>query len=188
MTERPGRVLRRLGAADADALLAILHAAYAADLELGVRFGASDATRDDVLAHLRGNLAHGLVDPAAPERILSTISIRVPWGPNPGPLALPHLGWLAADPACPERGLGSEVLERIEDVLREQLRAPAVTLGTAREHPWLGDYYVRRGYERIGSRDLGLGHLTDYHLKPLDPAAFETWRAAHVSDLEGIAR
>lgn len=184
-----GRVLRRVREAEAEAYRELVQEAYRADLAVGVRFGASGATREDVIAHLRRNLALALVDPAFPEQILATVSIRFPWGPNPGPLDLPHLGWLAADPGRPEQGLGGEVLARVErEVLAEELHAPAVTLGTAQEHPWLGAYYQRRGYRFIGTRDLGLGHLTDYYLRPLDPSGHDAWSAAHRAQLEGLLR
>lgn len=65
-----------------------------------------------------------------------------------------------------QKGIGSRLLDFIEqDIARDQLKCPAVTLGTAIEHPWLPQLYENRGYEKIAETDLGLGHITAYFKK-----------------------
>ena len=101
-------------------------------------------------------------------RILATISLRMPWGPNPGPYGVPHIWWFAVDPETGKKGTGSDMLEWLENtVLRDTLKAPFVSLGTADKHPWLIGMYERKGYVRAGEKDLGKGHITIYLKKQL---------------------
>lgn len=62
---------------------------------------------------------------------------------------VPELGRLAVAPAHQERGIGTRLLEYGETQIRsagwERLR-----LRTLSGHPFLEDWYRRRGYERIG--------------------------------------
>lgn len=164
---------------------ALLHAAYAENEKLGVHFAAATVTAEQAAVHLRENLAYGLDD--AQGRLIGTVSLRTPWGPNPGRLGLPHVGWLATDPVHAPKGLGAHVLEAlIEQVAIAQLHAPALSLGTASDHPWLGAYYQRLGFTYVGTDDLGLGHLTDFYIRPLDHPAYDGWRSRHVELLEGL--
>lgn len=60
------------------------------------------------------------------------------------------------------------MLEWVEtEVLRDTLKVPYVSLGTADKHPWLMDMYERKGYVRAGEKDLGKGHITIYFKKQL---------------------
>lgn len=163
----------------------LLRSAYAQNLELGVHFGASDASLEDVRRHLRENIAYGLRDEHG--ALISTVSLRMPWGPNPGYLGLPHVGWLATDPGHGGRGLARTVLEAVTtEIVERLLHAPALSLGTARNHPWLGSYYQRLGFQPVGSRDLGLGHITDFYLRPIDEIAYAGWRERHADLLKGL--
>lgn len=176
--------LRRVRADEVDAYRELVLAAYAPTLGMDIHFRAASASRDDVAAHLARNVAFALTNEI--DAIVSTISVRFPWGPNPGPYGLPHVGWLATDPGQSRGGLGAEVMRRVErDVLAERLHAPAVSLGTARNHPWLHEFYRRSGYTETGGADLGLGHFTVYYVKPLDPEGFAAWRAQHPDLLKG---
>ena len=84
------------------------------------------------------------------------------------PYRLPHIGWLAVSPTAGKKGIGAQLLDFIEqDIARDQLKCPAVTLGTAVEHPWLPKLYENRGYEKFAETDLGLGHITVYYKKTL---------------------
>lgn len=165
---------------------ALLHRAYAQNARHGVHFAAATASDEQIARHLRENLAFGIQDERG--TLLGSISLRLPWGPNPGHLGLPHIGWLAADPDLAPRGTGALLLEALVDqVLRPQLHAPAVSLGTASDHPWLGAYYQRHGFTPVGSADLGLGHITDFYVRPLDPDAYDGWRLRHADLLEGLS-
>ncbi|MFC7374671.1 MULTISPECIES: GNAT family N-acetyltransferase [unclassified Brachybacterium] len=186
-TSRPGLArLEQIQPERADEYRDLLQAAYSANVELGVHFGASQASRDDVLTHLRQNIAYGTCDENG--ALIATVSLRMPWGPNPGYLGLPHIGWLATRPSHAGQGLARSLLSQLEQqVLIGQLHAPAVSLGTAQDHPWLGAYYRRLGFEPVGSRDLGLGHITDFYIRPLDDVAYAGWQARHTELLKGLS-
>jgi len=91
----------------------------------------------------------------------------MPWGEQPGPFGVPHIWWFASEPSA-KKGTGSILLEWVEtEVLRDTLKVPYVSLGTADKHPWLIDMYERKGYVRAGEKDLGKGHITIYLKKQL---------------------
>ena len=169
-------ILRRVEPAEAETYQRLVHAAYRQATELGVDFAAATADLDHVTRHLTQNVAYGYdVD----GRLAVTASIRFPWGPNPGPFPLPHFGWVAVDPALARQGWSRRVMADVEAVLRDDLHVPAVTLGTADDHSWLADHYRRLGYRDVGTKDLGLGHLTRYLLKPLSEAGFSRFLDQH---------
>lgn len=184
-TQGSDLVLRRVREDEAPAYRALLHAAYAPTAEQRIGFQAAGATEEQVLTHLRGNVAWALAD-AGTDEVAATISVRFPWGPNPGPFPLPHLGWLAVDPARARQGLGTRMMQAVEEHLHEELHTPAVSLGTAAQLQWLRDFYRRRGYLEGHSTDLGLGHLTVYYVRPLDPAGFAAWSRSHPDLTEGL--
>ena len=149
--------------ADAPALAELLRQAYVSNTELGIHFAAAQVGTEAAKKHITNNICYLLEEDG---QLVGTISLRLPWGPNPGPAELPHIGWLAVSPAAGKKGIGSRLLDFIEqDIARDQLKCPAVTLGTAIEHPWLPQLYENRGYEKIAETDLGLGHITAYFKK-----------------------
>jgi len=152
---------------DAEAILALTLRAYAPIRELGIHFAAATADLGLVKRNLRDNVCYVQ---EVEVRIQATLSLRMPWGNQPGPFGLPHIWWFAVDPLITEKGIGAAFMKWIEDeVLREQLRVPAVSLGTADSHPWLFKMYERRGYVRAGEANLGKGHTTVYLAKPILP-------------------
>ncbi|MGD9425218.1 GNAT family N-acetyltransferase [Pantoea sp. NSTU24] len=158
---------------EADVYLALMHAAYAPVKALGIKFDAATADRAMALHHLQ---SHGVYALYADEKMVSSATVRYPWGPLPGPFGLPHIGWFGAHPDYPGQHFGCQVLEWIEqEILTGQLRAPAVSLGTATSHPWLQAMYLKRGFQPMHTRDLGKGHITLYMKKILDPAAHDVW-------------
>jgi GNAT superfamily N-acetyltransferase len=149
--------------ADAPALAELLRKAYVSNTELGIHFAAAHADTEAAKKHIANNICYFLEEEG---QLLGTISLRMPWGPNPGPAGVPHIGWLAVSPTAGKKGIGSSLLDFIEkNIARDQLKCPAVTLGTAVEHPWLPQLYEKRGYEKIAEIDLGLGHITAYFKK-----------------------
>ena len=38
------------------------------------------------------------------EDLLASISLRLPWGLQPGPAGVPHIGWFAVDPELGRKG------------------------------------------------------------------------------------
>jgi len=158
---------------ETDVYLALMHAAYAPVKALGIKFNAATADRAMALRHLQ---SHGVYALYADEKMVSSVTVRYPWGPLPGPFGLPHIGWFGAHPDYPGQQFGRQVLERVEQaILIDQLRAPAVSLGTATSHPWLQAMYLKRGFQPMHTRDLGKGHITLYMMKVLDPVAHDAW-------------
>lgn len=158
---------------ETDSYLALMHAAYAPVKALGIKFDAATADRVMALRHLQ---SHGVYALYADEKMVSSVTVRYPWGPLPGPFGLPHIGWFGAHPDYPGQQFGRQVLERVEQaILIGQLRAPAVSLGTATSHPWLQAMYLKRGFQPMHTRDLGKGHITLYMKKVLNPAAHDAW-------------
>jgi len=97
------------------------------------------------------------------DEMVATASIRMPWSSHHGPYEIPHIWWVAVAPEYKRKGYASKLLDFIEnDYLKDTLHCPSVSLGTAKEHPWLADMYVKRGYEKVGESDLGKGHVTIY--------------------------
>lgn len=158
---------RQATLSDAPALLDLSLRAYEPIRQLGIQFAA--ATAD--LAVVEKNIANNLCLVMEEEgRILSTISVRMPWGPSPGPFGVPHLWWFASDPDAGRKGIGGEMITWCEEtMIRDTLKSPSVSLGTADKHPWLIEMYKRRGYEAESSKDLGKGHLTIFMRKILIP-------------------
>jgi GNAT superfamily N-acetyltransferase len=89
---------------------------------------------------------------------------------------LPHIGWFGTHPDYQGKGLAKQMLHWLEqEVLLGELRAPAVSLGTAQSHPWLAKMYQSLGFEPMGTTDLGKGHITLYMKKVLDPQRHQAW-------------
>ena len=153
--------------ADGPELVDLSLRAYEPIRELGIHFAAATADLALVEKNLTNNMCFVMEEEG---RIVSTISVRMPWGPQAGPYGLPHLWWFASDPNAGRKGIGREMITWCEEtMLRDTLKAPAVSLGTADKHPWLIEMYERRGYEVQGSKDLGRGHLTIFMKKILIP-------------------
>ena len=154
-------------AQDAQEILLLTHRAYAPIRELGIHFAAATADLALVERNIRDNACYIR---EADGKIQATLSLRMPWGNQPGPYGVPHIWWFAVDPLNEEKGIGTAFMEWIEqEILLKQLKAPAVSLGTADSHPWLADMYERKGYVRAGQADLGKGHVTIYFIKAILP-------------------
>ena len=158
-------VFRPVAEAEAAQFQQFLTAAYAEDLAYGIHFAASFATVEDIRRHLAHNLCYILERDG---EFVASCSLRLPWGPNPGPEVFPHLGWVSTHPHYKRQGLSARMLDWVEqEILMGQLKAPAVTLGTAKEHPWLIAMYEKRGYVAYAERRLSADHLTVYMKKIL---------------------
>ena len=59
-----------------------------------------------------------------------------------------------------------------ENVLRDQVKAPAVYLATAARHPWLVSIYEKRGYTIFAEKDYE-GEKIVYLRKILDEALYQ---------------
>ena len=66
------------------------------------------------------------------------------------------------------KGYAREVLAEAEDLLRNVYKTPAVTLGTAAEHPWLAKMYESFGFKEYKRVQLpGKVHTTIFFKKTL---------------------
>ncbi|MCP1527539.1 GNAT family N-acetyltransferase [Bacillus pumilus] len=159
-----GYTFRLATEADIEALLELTIRAYEPIRELGIQFQAAHADFALVQKNVQKNLCYVMEENG---ELLSTLSLRMPWGEQPGPFGVPHIWWFASEPSA-KKGTGSVLLEWVEtEVLRDTLKVPYVSLGTADKHPWLIDMYERKGYVRAGEKDLGKGHITVYFKKQL---------------------
>ncbi|MDP4101701.1 MAG: sulfur-containing aminoacid acetyltransferase SnaB [Bacillota bacterium] len=150
---------------DAEQLLELTLRAYEPIRKLGIRFAAAHADLDLVLQNIRKNACYVMEEDG---RIIATITLRMPWGKQPGPYGVPHIWWFAVDPGTGKKGIGTKLLQWLEEtILRDTLKVPFVSLGTADKHPWLIEMYERKGYVRSGEQDLGKGHITVYMKKQL---------------------
>ena len=164
---------RRASLDDLHAYRELVHSAYAVDERVGVHFGAYSASDADVLEHLLTQPTWLRVDGPT---LLSAASVRLPWSDSPGPWGIPHLSWIATAPSHQREGHARAMVEHVQTELRQaDLGIPALSLGTAREHPWRGHMYSTMGFRYVMDVDLGLGHITQYYVLPLDRTLFDTW-------------
>lgn len=167
-------IIRQITLEDKHDYLSLTHEAYRSVKQLGIQFAAADADITLIEEHLSSNGVYAIQKEG---RLISTLSIRYPWGNNPGPFGLPHLGWFATAPEFKQQGLGKALMQWVEEhVLTRVLKAPAVSLGTAQSHPWLIEMYKKQGFEEVAQADLGHGHTTIYLRKTLDPTLFQHWQ------------
>lgn len=145
---------------DIKALLDLSLRGYATIRGLGINFAAATADEQLVEKNINENICFYMKDG---DEMVATASIRMPWSSHHGPYEIPHIWWVAVAPEYKRKGYASKLLDFIEnDYLKDTLHCPSVSLGTAKEHPWLADMYVKRGYEKVGESDLGKGHVTIY--------------------------
>jgi len=129
-------------------LTTILHRAYEADVKLGIHFAAAAVTEKKVREHIASTPTFVLQK--ADGTIVATTSVRLPWSDNPGPFALPHLGWVATNPDYQQKGYAKQIINWvITNYVKPELQTPAVTIGTAADHPWLLSFYQSLGFKTI---------------------------------------
>jgi S-(2-succino)cysteine N-acetyltransferase len=146
---------------DAEALLDLTLRAYASIRELGLPFPAATASLEMVQENIYKNAAFLAEENG---QMIATITIIYPWGPTHDTSGLPYLWWFAVDPERKKQGIGSRLLTWIEEtIVKDTLKAPAVTLATSIYHPWLIPMYERRGYEKV--KKVELEHDTVYFLR-----------------------
>lgn len=157
---------RQLDEADLDAYYRVLHEGYQTDKEYPISFAAITATKEEERDWLANNPTYGLFVDGT---LVSAISLRMPWGPNPGPSGVPHIGQVVTDPQHMHKGYASKLILLVaEDVLKKQLKVPFVTLGTATSHPWLRTMYEKLGFAAFREVQLpGKKHRTVYLRKEL---------------------
>lgn len=149
---------------DIEALLELTTRAYEPIRELGIQFQAAHADIALVQKNVQKNLCYVMEENG---ELLSTLSLRMPWGERSRTIRRSAY-LVVCFRTSGKKGTGSALLEWVEtEVLRDTLKVPFVSLGTADKHPWLMDMYERKGYVRAGEKDLGKGHITIYFKKQL---------------------
>ncbi len=99
---------------DAEQVRELVLKAYAPIRELGINFAAATADLPLVKKHIETNLCYLLEEDGT---FLATISLRMPWGLQPGPAGVPHIGWFAVDPELGQKGVGSKLLSWLEETI-----------------------------------------------------------------------
>lgn len=161
---------RLLTAEDFDAWFKVLKGGYATLKDLPISFESINATREDAAVWFGEIPFYGLFEG---ERLVASVGVRYPWGAKPGPEPLPHIGWVVTDPELQGHGYARKVLAHLEqEVLIPVLHVPAVTLGTAQEHPWLVSWYESQGFRPFRITQLpGKVHHTVFMRKVLEESA-----------------
>ncbi|MBA4535944.1 GNAT family N-acetyltransferase [Bacillus aquiflavi] len=155
---------------DAENLLQLTLRAYEPIRELDLKFPAATANIDLVQQNIDKNACYLLeVD----GELVATITIQFPWGDNSVKLDIPYIWWFAVDPGWGKQGFGSKLLAWTELYIRDNLKAPAVSLATSDRHPWLVAMYERKGYERAFEKDFGKDGKVVYLKKVLRPKAIQ---------------
>ncbi|WP_099206083.1 GNAT family N-acetyltransferase [Scatolibacter rhodanostii] len=151
---------------DADSWYDVLHKGYVPLQGMNISFEAIDAPKKQALTWFAAHPVYGFF---ADGQLVSAITLRMPWGPLPGPDKVPHIGWFVTDPAFQGKGYAKQLLAELEEkVLKKQLKTPFYTLGTAEEHPWLVEMYESMGFKVTKTVQLnGKKHHTVFMKKEL---------------------
>jgi GNAT superfamily N-acetyltransferase len=150
--------IREILPCDAESYRELLHDAYSGTERYGIHFEAQTADLDTVRSYIASDLIYVLLEDG---NFASSIIVRLPWGRKPGPGPFPHLGRFATAGRFKNRGLGRQIFEWLEqNILVRMLKAPACTLGTADNHPWLLDLYKRYGFYEICRKNITPDHTT----------------------------
>ena len=99
---------RRLTLDDRHDYLALMLAAYAPIKALGIHFDAATADLARVTRHLTDHAVFALFDD---QRMVASVTLRFPWGVQPGPFNLPHIGWFGTHPEFRGKNLGGKTAE-----------------------------------------------------------------------------
>ena len=158
---------RELTVQDLDAYYEVVHEGYQADKAYPITFDAITAPKEKARRWLEENPTYGLFEN---DRLVSVLSLRMPWGSHPGPYGVPHLGWVATHPDFKHHGEFKKLFHEVEtEILQKELRTPLVTLGTAESHPWLKEMYESVGFVPHETKQLpGKKHKTVYLWKKYD--------------------
>ena len=156
---------------DAEELHQLMYDAFTPLRELGIDWPSVNADLEMVKNNLENNTTFVMVKG---NEIISTITVRYPWGSVRSISGYPFIWWFATKPSYDGQGYGSQLLRYVEeDFLRDTLKVAAVTLGTsARLHPWLLKIYEKRGYEVYAEHENDDGDLGVIMRKILIPEQF----------------
>ena len=136
--------IRRAAAPDAAALAGVYRNAYLENRELGFPVKAESATEREVSEWIRENRVYVAT---ADDDIVGGVRLEVT---EPDRVKLSRLG---VHGEWKQEGVGSRLVERAENAVRD-CGHETVWLTTPEEHPYLPDFYRRRGYEEAGAYPL----------------------------------
>lgn len=144
-------LIRIAGEDDVPALYDLLQQAYAPLAREGVHFTITRSPIERVQHTVASHTTFVLERESAVDgskALAATLTVRFPWTPEDRHLTPhPFIHWFAVAPDYKRQGVGNTLLEHVEETfLKTQVKAPAVYLATAVEHPWLKPYYERHGY------------------------------------------
>ncbi|AMB99828.1 hypothetical protein AWM75_07550 [Aerococcus urinaehominis] len=157
---------RRLSLENHQDYYQLVHAAYSQIETPGVSFQAISASQEEMSDWLVNVPTYGMfVD----QVLVACVSLRLPWGPQPGYDIYPHIGRLATHPAYAGRGYASQIYHWLEaEIVVKQLASPYLTLGTAANDSRLVKMYEKWGFQPQFEKQLaGNTHLTLFFKKSL---------------------
>lgn len=140
-------LIRRANANDAVRVRFVLHQAHKQNTQIGFRFPAAGISLSRVRHNLRKDAYFVLV---SKQQILGVIAVRRrqrQW----------QIGSLGLLQGCRKQGYGSKLLRFGEQRIRASGGGWAFLL-TPRKHPYLPNYYRRRGYQ--GLRVVHFHHIS----------------------------
>lgn len=155
---------RRATALDAEELAAVYRSAYRENRELGFPAIAGSATADDVsewiddhrvlVAEVEDDIVGGVRLEAAerPDTAEPLDASDSPDSSNSEPNCV-KLSRFGVHEDRKGAGIGSQLLAHAEETVRDWGYG-AIWLTTPGEHPYLADFYRRRGYEKTGPYPL----------------------------------
>lgn len=144
--------IRRIAESDSvEELTELLHRAYKILADMGFRFFATHQTPEQTQERIdSGECYVGIHD----GRVIGTVTFYPPprpessgseWYRRPD---VSHFGQFAVEPSLQRSGVGSRLMDFVEDLARERGIAE-IALDTAEGAHHLRDYYGRRGYRFI---------------------------------------
>lgn len=144
-------VIRPMGPDDSiDELTTLLHRSYAGLGNMGLNYTAVDQSTETTRERLSLGFAFVAIDPQ--DRLVGTVvfyrpqrSTGSPWLERP---EVANFGQLAVDPALQRRGIGSRLMDLVEEQARA-VGAKEIALDTAEPAIHLIELYQRRGYRFI---------------------------------------
>jgi ribosomal protein S18 acetylase RimI-like enzyme len=151
LTAADAIAIRPIGPDDnIDELTALLHRSYASLGNMGLNYTAVDQSAETTRMRLSRGFGFAAVDPQ--ERVVGAIVFYPPrrstgsaWLERP---EVAHFGQFAVDPALQRRGIGSRLMDLVEEQARE-MGAKEIALDTAEPALHLIGLYQRRGYRFI---------------------------------------
>jgi GNAT superfamily N-acetyltransferase len=130
-------------------LTSLLNRSYKQLADIGFRFVASHQDSDRTLERIQNATCFiGTIG----EQIVATISYYNPQSTNypgwPEGASVAHFGQFAVEPSLQSKGLGTYLLEHVEQYAREQ-KIEELALDTAENASHLVNYYSSKGYRFI---------------------------------------